>query len=81
MGTTERVVFRYYENPAPQWEAYGIDSAAYGSGDTLAEARADIKSAISLLHPNAPRVPPLLSVGRNWHAKTRALPPLTPVLW
>ncbi len=50
MGTTERVAFRYYENQPPQWEAYGIDSAAYGSGDTLAEARADIKSAISLLH-------------------------------
>ena len=49
MGTTERVAFRYYENQAPQWEAYGLDSAAYGSGDTLAEARADIKSAISLL--------------------------------
>lgn len=32
MGTTERVAFRYYENQPPQWEAYGIDSAAYGSG-------------------------------------------------
>lgn len=28
MGTTERVAFRYYENQPPQWEAYGIDSAA-----------------------------------------------------
>ena len=74
MGTTERVAFRYYENQAPQWEAYGLDSAAYGSGDTLAEARADIKSAISLLHPNVPRVPPLLSVGRNWHSKAISQP-------
>ena len=50
MTTTERVVFRYYEGQPPYWEAYGLDSAAYGSGDTLADARADIKSTISLLY-------------------------------
>lgn len=50
MNTTERVVFRCYENQSPQWEAYGIDSAVYGSGEELTEARADIKSAIALLH-------------------------------
>lgn len=50
MTITKRAAFRYYENQSPQWEAYGLDSAVYGSGDTLADARADIKSAISLLH-------------------------------
>ena len=50
MNTTERVVFRCYENQSPQWEAYGIESAVYGSGEKLDDARADIKSAISLLH-------------------------------
>ena len=50
MTITKRAAFRYYENQSPQWEAYGLDSAVYGSGDTLADARADIKSAISLLY-------------------------------
>lgn len=50
MTITKRAAFRYYEGQPPYWEAYGLDSAVYGSGDTLADARADIKSAISLLH-------------------------------
>lgn len=49
MSATERVVFRCYENQEPMWEAYGIDHAVYGSGDSLSEARDDIKAAISLL--------------------------------
>ena len=49
MTTIQPVVFRCYENQDPQWEAYGVSQSAYGSGNTLAEARNDVKSALALL--------------------------------
>lgn len=49
MTTIQPVVFRCYENQDPQWEAYGVTQSAYGSGNTLAEARNDVKSALALL--------------------------------
>lgn len=49
MNTTYSVVFRCYENQDPQWEAYGIHEAVYGSGSTLREAKEDIAGALALL--------------------------------
>ncbi|AZA10430.1 hypothetical protein CGERO_00460 [Corynebacterium gerontici] len=42
------IAFRCYPQQSPKWEAYGINHAVYGSGDSLSETREDARQALGL---------------------------------
>lgn len=48
MAPAIKVAFRFYEEDQT-WEALGINVAAYGQGDSLAEARKDFLAALDVL--------------------------------
>lgn len=47
--TRFQAVFRNYQHPKPYWEGYGLHTAAYAAGDTLAEACLDMRKALAVL--------------------------------
>lgn len=57
--------------PAPETDTYGQrlpdPFTAIGSSQVCDLWQLNYEGVV---HPNVPRVPPLLSVGMNWHAKT-----------